>query len=117
MTTTFNGVDNEFAVSTGSNVGTTGNTSTFDNPPQGSKDLVITSLAGDDDPLLFELGDTYDVTWGGQNDGGTILNAVVIRSDPAPDGNGGGVIVLEGTDDQGNLAQVVWTRRIHCRPR
>jgi len=109
MTTTFTGVDNEFAVSTGSNVGTTGNTSTFDNPPQGSKDLVITSLAGDDDPLLFELGDTYDVTWGGQGGGGTILNAVVIRSDPAPDGNGGGVIVLEGTDDQGNPAQVVWT--------
>ena len=109
MTITFSGIDNEFALATGSNIGTTANTSTFDGPPSGSTDLVIASLAGDDDPLLFEVGDTYDVSWGGQGGGGTMLNAVVIRSDPAPDGNGGGVIVLEGVDENGDPAQVVWT--------
>lgn len=107
MALTFFGVDNEFAVSTGSNVGTTANSSTFDNPPQGSKDLVITTKSDDTDPRLFEIGDTYDVSWGGQGGGGTILDAVVVRSDAAP--GQGGVIVLEGVDENGNLAQVIWT--------
>lgn len=107
MALIYYGIDNEFAVATGSNVGTSPNRSRFDNPPQGSKDLVITVQDGDDDPRLFEIGDTYDVSWGGQGGGGTILNAVVVRSDAAP--GGGGVIVLEGTDENGDPAQVIWT--------
>lgn len=110
MTLIFYGIDNEFAVASGANVGTEPNQSTFDNPPQGSKDLIVTVRDGDDDPRLFEIGDTYDVNWGGQLGGGTMLNAVVVRSDLAPDGDGtSGIIVFEGVDDQGNIAQVIWT--------
>lgn len=109
MPFTFNTVDNEFAVSTGANVDAGPGTSTFDNPPNGSKDLVITTNEGDDDPRLFEIGDTYDVSWGGQIGGGTIEDAVVVRSDPAPDGTGSGIIVFEGLDENGDLAQVIWT--------
>ncbi|MEM9871401.1 MAG: hypothetical protein AAF822_09090 [Pseudomonadota bacterium] len=65
MTLVFQGQDIEFAASTGSNVDVTPNTSRFDNPPQGSKDLVITALEGDPDPRTFKLGDTYDATRGG----------------------------------------------------
>ncbi|PTX57072.1 Hint domain-containing protein [Litoreibacter ponti] len=108
MPIVFNGVDNEFAASTGSNVNVTENTSRFDNPPNGSKDLVITSNEGDTDPRLFELGDAYDVSWGGQGGGGYMEDAVVIRSDMSPDGVGG-IIVFEGTDENGDLAQIIWT--------
>ncbi|MEL7262490.1 MAG: Hint domain-containing protein [Pseudomonadota bacterium] len=109
MTLVFRGLDNEFAASTGSNVDVTPNTSRFDNPPNGSKDLVITAKEGDPDPRTFELGDTYDITWGGQGGGGTIQNAVVIRSDDNPSGGPGGVIVFEGTDENGDPAQIIWT--------
>ena len=109
MPFTIAGVDNEFAVSTGSNVGTSSNSSRFDNPPQGSKDLFITTKEGDDDPRLFELGDTYDISWGGQGGGGTIQDAVVVRSDPSPDGAGTGIIVFDGVDENGNPAQLIWT--------
>lgn len=105
---TIQGIDNEFAASTGSNVNTTENSSTLDNPPDGSKDLLITTQEGDPDPRSFDIGDTYDISWGGQGGGGTILNAVVIRSDQAPDGEGG-VIVFEGTDENGDPAQIIWT--------
>ncbi|MFL4471376.1 Hint domain-containing protein [Tateyamaria armeniaca] len=108
MTITYYGLDNEFAASTGDNVDTTENSSTFDNPPQGSKDLVITSNADDDDPRVFELGDTYDVSWGGQGGGGSITDAVVVRSDLAPNGEGG-IIVFEGVDENGDPAQIIWT--------
>lgn len=108
MPTTFFGVDNEFAASTGDNVNVTENTSRFDNPPSGSKDLVVTSNDGDSDPRLFELGETYDVSWGGQGGGGFIEDAVVIRSDETPDGQGG-IIVFEGTDENGEPAQIIWT--------
>lgn len=62
MPFTFEAIDNEFATSTGSNVGTSPNSSRFDNPPNGSKDLLITTNAGDEDPRVFELGDTYDIS-------------------------------------------------------
>jgi len=75
MPLTFYGIDNEFAAATGTNVGTTPNSSTFDNPPYGSSDLVITAHEGDNDPRLFEVGDSYDVTWGGAGGGGSIINA------------------------------------------
>lgn len=107
MTTTYYGVDNEFGTATGSNVGTTSNSSTFDNPPEGSVNLVITSNADDDDPLVFEIGDTYDVSWGGQGGGGNLQDAVVVRSDAAP--GQGGIVVFEGVDENGDIAQVIWT--------
>lgn len=98
--------DNAFAVATGGNVNNGPGTSTFDYPPNSTKDLVITTKAGDDDPHLFEIGDVYEVTFGG-NGGTTILNAVVVRSDPGP--TTGGIIVFEGLDTNGNTAQVIWT--------
>lgn len=107
MILTFEGLDNEFAVSTGSNVNSGSNTSDFDYPPTSTKDLLITSNAGDSDPRLFELGETYDISFAG-NGGTTLEDAVVIRSDLAP-GGGGGVIVFEGNDPNGDLTQVVWT--------
>ncbi|WP_425099774.1 Hint domain-containing protein [Tropicibacter sp. S64] len=99
-------IDNEFAVATGSNVNVAPGQSRFDNPPNGSKDLVITTHDGDSDPRLFEIGDSYDVSWGGSG-GSTILNATVVRSDLAP--GGGGIIVFEGTDGNGTPAEVIWT--------
>ncbi|SMY09032.1 Hint domain-containing protein [Flavimaricola marinus] len=104
---TIYGVDNEFAVATGSNVGSGTNTSTFDNPPSGSKDLVINTNPGDPEPYIYDIGDTYDVSWGGSGGGGSIEDAVVIRSDAAP--GGGGIVVFEGTDGNGDIVQVVWT--------
>ncbi|MGP6088204.1 Hint domain-containing protein [Antarctobacter jejuensis] len=109
-------VDSSFAVSTGSNVRSTSTTSRFDYPPNSTKDLIITTKAGDTDPRLFELGDVYEVSFGG-NGASTITDAVVIRSDApltyesdgtTPSGNEG-VIVFEGLDENGDLTQVVWT--------
>lgn len=107
MAKTFNGLDNEFAVSTGSNVNSSPGRSKFDYPPTSSTNLTVTSQEGDTDPNLFEVGETYTISWSGAS-GGTILDATVIRSDDAPSG-GGGVIVFEGLDQNGELAQVVWT--------
>ncbi len=98
--------DSSFAVSTGDNVNVTPTTSRFDNPPNSTKDLVITTNEGDEDPRLFEIGDTYDVSFGG-NGGSTLEDATVVRSDTA--GGDSGIIVFEGTDTEGNLTQVVWT--------
>ena len=95
MTFSIFGIDNEFAAATGDNVGVTEDTSRFDNPPSGSKDLVITTKPGDPDPRSFELGDTYEISWGGTSGGGFISDAVVVRSDGSPDGavrGGHGVI-------------------------
>lgn len=108
MPFTIEGVDNQFAVSTGGNVDAAPNQSRFDNPPQGSKDLRITTKEGDDDPRLFEVGDTYDITWGGQG-GGTVFDAVVVRSDTLPDSPGAGVVVFEGVDENGDTAHIIWT--------
>ena len=100
-------LDNEFAVSTGSNVLSGGGVSSFDYPPTSSLDLIITTKDGDPDPRLFEIGATYDLAWRGNGAGGSITDAVVVRSDPA--NGGGGIIVFQGVDDTGALAQVVWT--------
>ncbi|MEQ6202606.1 Hint domain-containing protein [Sulfitobacter sp. HNIBRBA2951] len=109
MSIEFIGQDNQFGVATRDNVGTAEGQSTFDNPPQGSKDLVVTTKDGDTDPRLFELGDTYDVSWGGQVGGSTIIDAVVVRSDPVGADGTAGVIVFEGVDENGEVAQVIWT--------
>ncbi|MEZ5714708.1 MAG: hypothetical protein R3D85_05800 [Paracoccaceae bacterium] len=107
MAFSFYALDNEFAVSTGSNVNSSPGHSDFDYPPTSSRDLIITTHDDDDDPRLFEVGDTYDVSYGGPGGAHTLTDAVVIRSDAAP--GGGGVIVFEGLDEDGNLTQVVWT--------
>ncbi|MCV2893751.1 Hint domain-containing protein [Lentibacter sp. XHP0401] len=109
MPITFYAIDEEFAAGTGSNVYVTPDSTRFDNPPGAFMDLVITSNEGDDDPRVFELGDTYDLSWGGFGGGGTIDNAVVVRSDVAPDGGDGGVIVFEGLDENGELTHIIWT--------
>jgi hypothetical protein len=108
MVKTFIALDNEFAAATGSNVNNAPNTSTFDYPPNSTKDLTITSKPGDSNPNLFELGETYDVAWGGNGGGKSITDAVVIRSDDGPNGEGG-IIVFEGTDENGEMAQIVWS--------
>ncbi|MEH6738895.1 MAG: Hint domain-containing protein [Sulfitobacter sp.] len=108
---TFNAEDNEFAASTGSNVnnGYNGsNTSQLDYPPTSSRDLSITSGSNDDDARLFEVGETYTVQWtGGPSGGAYIENAVVIRSDSFSESSG--AIIFEGTDENGDLTQVVWS--------
>lgn len=107
MSLVFYAVDEEFAAATGSNVNVTPTTSQFDNPPNAFKDLIITVNDGDTDPRHFELGDTYDLNWGGHGGGGTIEDAVVVRSDAAP--GGGGIIVFEGLDEHGEITQIIWT--------
>lgn len=96
----------QFAASTGSNVNNGAGTSTFDYPPTATSDLFITSKDGDPDPRVFEVGDVYEVSWSGMGGGATIVDAVVIRSDSAGDG---GAVVFEGVDENGDVAQVVWT--------
>ena len=107
MPFTIYAIDEEFAAATGSNVNATANTSVFDNPPNAFANLTITTNEGDSDPRLFEIGDTYDLNWGGFGGGGTIEDAVVVRSDPAP-GNGG-IVVFEGLDEHGEITQIIWT--------
>ncbi|MGD9917579.1 MAG: Hint domain-containing protein [Paenirhodobacter sp.] len=109
MTLTIYALDNEFAVATGSNVNSGPGTSTFDYPPNSTKDLVITSQPGDDSPYIFSPGDTYTVSFGG-NGGTTIENAVVLRSDPVSiNGDTGYAVVFEGLDPNGDVVQVVWS--------
>lgn len=107
MTRTFKGIDSEFGVSTGTHVNSGPGQSRFDYPPSGSTDLVVTSQDGDTDPNLYEVGETYTLSWTGAGNQ-IIQNATVIRSDDAPN-DAGGVVVFEGLDQNGALAQVVWT--------
>ncbi len=100
-------LDNEFALATGSNVNSGGDRSDFDYPPTSSSDLVITTNDGDTDPRLFEVGDTYDLSFRGQSGARTIEDAVVVRSDGVEGENG--IIVFEGIDSNGDLTQVIWT--------
>lgn len=113
MPYTIYALDNEFAVATGSNVNsnTNGeNTSTFDYPPTATNDLIITSQEGDPTPEVFSVGDTYDVSWGGMGGGGDYQNFTVIRSDPVSyEGQDGHAVVFEGTDDNGDTVQLVWS--------
>jgi len=105
MPLTFVAEDNEFATSTGGNIASGYNRSRFDGPPSDSVDLVITSNVGASEPRLFEVGNTYDISFGGPG-GTTIEDAVVLRSDAAP--GDGGVIVFSGLDQSGDPTQVVW---------
>lgn len=107
MVKTFYGIDTEFAASTGSNVNTGAGTSTFDYPPNGTFDLIVTSRPDDKNPNLFELGETYSVQFSGKGGGAILKDATVIRSDAAPDN--GGIVVFEGANADGETVQVVWT--------
>ncbi|WP_299547649.1 Hint domain-containing protein [uncultured Tateyamaria sp.] len=106
MPFTFYAEDNEFAASTGSNVNAGGDTSTFDYPPSSTLNLVVTSHADDDDPRLFEVGETYSLTFDG-NGGTTLEDATVIRSDTLYSNKG--AVVFEGTNPDGELVQIVWS--------
>ncbi len=80
MPVTFYAEDNEFAAASGDNIDVTPSYSYFDHPPSSTRDLTITSNAGDDEPFQFDVGETYDLTWSGHG-GGIIEDAVIIRSD------------------------------------
>lgn len=103
---TIEALDNQFAVATGSNVGVSPGASRFDHPPNSTQDLRITTQNGDADPRLFEVGDVYDVAWTGSG-AGSLQNAVVVRSDTA--GGDSGIVVFEGTNQNGDPAHVIWT--------
>ncbi len=107
MPVTYYVLDNEFAASSGSNVNVTSRYSYFDHPPDSTNNLVITANKEDGDPSRFEVGDTYDITWTGHG-GGSMEDAVIIRSDVI--GPGQGAVVFEGINDTtGELYQVVWS--------
>ncbi|MFK7868751.1 MAG: Hint domain-containing protein [Roseobacter sp.] len=106
-TFTFTPPDSEFAAASGDNVNWDPNWSYFDNPPNSTKNLSITSNEEDTDPWLFETGETYDLAWQGHG-GGTMEDAVIIRSDYL--GPGQGAIVFEGVNSSsGELYQLIWT--------
>ena len=63
---------------------------------------------GDDNPALFEVGETHDLTWSGNGGGATMEDAMIIRSDYL--GTEQGAIVFEGINsNSGDLYQIVWT--------
>ncbi|GAA0290906.1 Hint domain-containing protein [Rhodovulum strictum] len=108
---TFSATDTEFAVSTGNNVNSNAGgagTSTFDDKPGATTNLVITSTPGDPDPYLFSLGDLYEISFRGREGTTTVPNAAVIRSDEIGFASGHAV-VFEGRDQTGRLVQVVWS--------
>ena len=107
MTVTIYAADTSFAASSGSNIDVTPSYSYFDHPPNSTTDLTITSNVGDTDPSLFEVGETYDLTWSGHG-GGIMEDATIIRSDYL--GPGQGAIVFEGINSvNGEAFQLIWT--------
>ena len=107
MIMTFTPPDHEFAAASGSNVNVQSDRSYFDHPPNSTRNLTITSNAGDDDPRNFETGETYDISWQGHG-GGNMEDATVIRSDYLQPGQG--AIVFEGINSNtGEMFQMVWT--------
>ena len=108
MPLSFYAEDNQFAVATGANVNDNNDgTSTFDYPPNSTKDLIVTSNSADADERLFEVGESYSLSFGGNGGGVRIDDAVVIRSDIL--GGNMGAIAFEGLDQNGDLTQVVWS--------
>lgn len=106
--TSFTPPDYEFAAASGTNVNFDSSYSTFDYPPNSTSGLTITSNMGDDNPTLFEVGETYDISWGGHGGGGTMEDAMIVRSDYL--GTEQGAIVFEGINSvNGELYQMVWT--------
>ncbi len=107
MTLVFEAIDDEFGAATGSNATSGSTSSRFDDPPSGFTDLEVASDASDPDARLFELGDSYSLSWNDASGPSSITNAVVVRSDSL--GGTDGVIVFEGVDDNGELAHIIWT--------
>lgn len=109
MSITIYALDYQFAAATGANVNSAAGSSTFDYPPNSTKDLVIQSQSGDPSPYIFSPGDVYTISFGGHG-ATTIENATIIRSDFIDiGGDTGYAVVFEGLDISGNLTQVVWT--------
>ncbi|MEP1766911.1 MAG: hypothetical protein ABJJ53_09790 [Sulfitobacter sp.] len=107
MAVTFRPPITEFATASGDNVDTNGEQSLFDFPPKSIRELTISAQANDSNPTVFETGDTYDLSWGGDL-AGRLQNAVVLRSDYIE--SDVGVVVFEGTNaTTGEVVQVVWS--------
>lgn len=102
----YNGSDGEFGIATGSNVDAGSQTSQFDGSPADTTNLVISSSPGDTQPGYFELGEFYDVSYTGPDGAVFLDDAVVLRSDNV---GAGGIVVFEGTDQNGNEIHVAWT--------
>lgn len=99
--------DSQFAVASGANLNIVPGSSQFDTPPVDVTDLSITTLDADPDPRLFEIGDTYDLSFRDQfGTLHTISGASVTRSDSA---GAGGVIVFDGQDQLGDTYHLIWT--------
>ncbi|MBS8226383.1 Hint domain-containing protein [Vannielia litorea] len=110
MPITITAPDSEFGIASGANVNSGDGTSTFDYPPNSTSNLTITSNTGDSSPYQFSVGDTYDLTYSGNSGGGTLEDAVVVRSDFVDiNGDQGGAVVFEGVDGNGDTIQVVWS--------
>ncbi|KUF12631.1 Hint domain-containing protein [Pseudoponticoccus marisrubri] len=110
MGLSFTAQDNQFATATGRNIGAGPDRSNFDAPPgSATSGLVITASDDDPDPRLFEVGDSYSLSWTGPDGPVTLANASVIRSD---DVGSGGAIVFEGYDQTGALTQLVWAPEV-----
>lgn len=107
MSRTTTGEDRSFGIATGANINAQGGTSLFDAPPQDSFGLRVTSRQGDDDPYLYVQGEEYSVTFSDSSGTYTLQTARVLRSDRGPAQNSG-VIVFEGTDQNGRLVQLLW---------
>ncbi|MFU8882987.1 MAG: Hint domain-containing protein [Rhodobacterales bacterium] len=107
MSKTIEGEDLQFAVSSGGNINSEPDTSLFNGPPSDTFNLRITSISADTDPYLFELGETYSLSWSTSSGTFALAQATVLRSDPGP-AAGGGLIVFEGVDQNGTLFHVLW---------
>ncbi len=108
MTETINALNNEFAVASGDNVGS-GGYSYMDGDPSTNSNLTITSNVGDDNPYVFDVGDSYDISF--DTLGGDITkldDATVVGSDYMPDYDAW-CVTFEGADVDGNIVQVVWS--------
>lgn len=99
--------NNEFAAATGSNVNSGPGTSTFDRAPNQTTNLVITSNAGDGQPFVFDMNETYDLSFDSPGRTTVIDDAVILRTDVL--GAGQGAVVFAGQDQNGDLVHVVWS--------
>ncbi|RDC72089.1 hypothetical protein DLJ49_12045 [Rhodovulum sp. 12E13] len=100
--------DSEFEIATGSNVNTSGGPGTFDAASPDVRGLEITIPSDDEDPYLFEVGETYDLSFQSAAGPVDLRGATILRSDVS---NGYGqdpVVVFEGSDQWGETVQVVW---------
>ncbi|WP_068113805.1 Hint domain-containing protein [Tropicimonas marinistellae] len=97
----------EFEVATGDNVDATFNTSLFDIPVDSYSNLTITSEDDDDQPNLFEVGETYTLSYTTPSGTNSVIETTVLRSDSL--GGEQGAVVFEGTDPIVGEIHVMWT--------